>query len=277
MAKKISQAKPPPLSAPDRTLYALYLLLCFAWMLSSAFVYQQLQAVIAAADSEARMWGNTAWGWMVFPMCSAIAEAAVFAVWYPMPLFGNPKVRYGQYPYHEYAPLFSRTLPLREHRPAVYSEKCRRTCIALAAFVLALLLGLPGLCPRDVLLADGTMAHYDMLNRCTKKIPPSDVRSVTLTARHGSGRSGEFYNFRVSANGYSFYSFRFARDDAEAGLRFLIDYRAQMEARGVPVMLTAEDPISHLSVEALLPKIAADQNYGAAETRLLYALFDGAE
>lgn len=276
MARKIGQPKPPPLSALDGALYALLLLLCFAWMVCSAFLHQHLQAVIAGLDGKMRMWDNTAWGWMAFPICSSITGAVVFAIWHPMPLIGNPKVRYGNYPYHEYAPLFSRTLPLREHRPAVYSEKCRQTRVALAAFVLALLLGLPGLCPRDVLMADGSMAHYNVLNRCTETIPASDVRSVTFTARHGSGRSGEFFNFRVSANGNSFYSTRFAQDDAEAGLRFLIDYRAQMEARGVPVAITAEDPISHLSVAALLPKIAADQNYGDAEARLLYALFDGA-
>ena len=278
MARKIKKPKPPPLSVTDGALYLLFFLLCFAWMVSSYFVYHHFQAMIAGADSGARMWNNykTEWGWMVFPVCSAMAGAFIFAIWYPTPLFGNPKVRYGQYPYHEYAPLFSRTLPLREHQPELFAHKRRQTLIALAAFVLALLLGLPGLCPRDVLMEDGSIAHHDTLNRCTETVLPDDIRSVTFTTRHRElSKSGTYWDFYVAANGYVFNSGNFIGADAD-GLRFLLQFRKDMERRGVPIQFASDDPDTHLSPRELLPMIAADLGYDSEETALLYELFDGA-
>lgn len=278
MARKIKKPKPPPLSVTDGTLYLLFFLLCFAWMVSSYFVYHHFQAMIAGADSGARMWNNykAAWGWMVFPVVSAIAGAFVFAIWYPTPLFGNPKVRYGQYPYHEYAPLFSRTLPLREHRPELFAQKRRQTLLALAAFALALLLGLPGLCQRDVLMEDGTIAHYDVLNRCSEAVLPADIRSVTFATRHRElSKSGTYWDFYVTANGYFFNSDNFIGDDAD-GLRYLLQFRNDMERRGVPIQFASDDPATHLSVRELLPMVAADLGYDSEETALLYELFDGA-
>ena len=279
MARKIKKPKPPPISVLDGVVIALAMLLSLGWMIGMMmYLYPYLQEAIAVRDSQMRMWTDTAWMWMIFSaLAVSMSILLIFVVWSPMPIFGNPKIRYGKYPYQDYAPIFSKTLNLKQHRPELYAESMRKTRLILAAALLSLLLGLPGLCPRNTISEDGTLKHYNTFNRCTETVRPWEIRSVTFTTRHRElSRGGEYWDFFVTADGYSFYSDNHLRVSGADELRFLLQFRTDMERRGVPIQFASDDPDTHLSVQELLPLIAADLGYDSEETALLYELFDGA-
>lgn len=276
MARKIKKQKAPPLSFCDGLIYAVWFVSVMALAFAVMLCYGQIQAVIARQDAAAVMWRDTAWAWMFAPVAGCMALLCIAAVWYPTPFFGNPKVRYGQFPYHAYAPLFSKTRPYREARPQEYAVKRRESRVLLAAALLAFLLGLPGLCPRWTLQADHTLRHYDARNRCTETVPAADITAMHIVARHGFSRNGAYWDYYIqldtrAGGGQQFYHHQYTVEETD-GLRFLIALRDRL---GVPVSIEAVDRWDDgVSAAELLPKIAEDLEYGSEETALLYELFE---
>ena len=278
MARKIKKPKPPPLSAFDRIVYGILIGGGFAMMFGSVVLYLHLQDRIAGADTDARLWVNTAEMWFIPLMIAGYLPAMIASVWHPMPFFGNKRVKYGLYPYHEYAPVFSRTQPLKTAKPEIWAKKRRQT-LALLAMLIGIPLCLPGLCPRYTLQADGSIREYNTRNQCVETHWPSDMAELQITAWHGMHtKGGEFYSLRIdiTADDGESYRFGFNRDYDAAALQAMLDFRSTMERCHVPVVIQADDWDTHLSVQELLPLIAADLGYDSEETALLYELFDGA-
>ena len=276
MEHKANKPKHPPLSFCDGLIYAVWFVSVMALALAVMLGYSPIQKAIVQQDTAAMMWRDTAWAWMIAPVVGCLGLLILVSVWYPLPFFGNPKVRYGQFPYHAYAPLFSKTRPYREARPQEYAVKRRESRILLAAVLAAFLLGLPGLCPRWTLQTDHTLRHYDARNRCIETVPAADITAMHIIARHGNSRSGVYWDYFIRldtrADGsQSFYHHQFAVNEAD-GLRFLIALR---DSLGVPVSIEARDRWdANATAAELLPKIAEDLEYGSEETALLYELFE---
>ena len=106
MARKIQKQKPPSLSVGDGLIYAFCFLLVFAAAFALLVGFFKGQASIAQRDAGTRMWQETAWAWVILPLLGSLLIVFAAVIWYPVPFFGNRKVRYGEYPYHEYALCF---------------------------------------------------------------------------------------------------------------------------------------------------------------------------
>ena len=198
MARKIKKPKPPPLSALDRIVYGILIGGGFATMFGSVALYLHLLDRIAGADTDARLWVNTAEMWIMPLMIAVTMPAFIGAIWHPMPIFGNKRVKYGLYPYHDYAPIFSRTLPLKTARSEFWAKKRRQTIALLLAMLIGIPLCLPGLCPRYTLQADGSIREYNVRNQCVETHWPTDMAELQITAWHGMhARGPEFYSLRI--------------------------------------------------------------------------------
>ena len=275
MARKIQKQKPPPLSVGDRLIYAFCFLLVFAAAFALLVGFFKGQASIAQRDAGTRMWQETAWAWVILPLLGSLLIVFAAVIWYPVPFFGNRKVRYGEYPYHEYAPLFASERPYRQARPKEYALKRRETLILLAVTLPLFACGLLGLCPRWTLQEDYSLRHYDMLNRCRESLPPEDITGLHIVVRHGTNRGAEYWDYFIridtaSNTSRELYHHKFTVDDA-AGMQFLIDMRASLD---VLVTIEAEDyEKKDATASELLPLIAEDLSYDSTETTLLYELF----
>lgn len=279
MARRIKKPKPPPLAVPDRIVYIILIGGGFAMMLGSVVLYLHLLDRIAGTDADTRLWKNTAEMWIMPLMLALYMPALIGAIWHPMPIFGNKRVKYGLYPYHDYAPIFSRTRPLKTARPEIWAKKRRQTIALLLVMLIGIFLCLPGLCPRYTLQADGSIREYNVRNQCVETHWPTDMTELQITAWHGMHTRGpEFYSLRIdiTAEDGESYRFGFNRDYDAAALQAMLDFRRTMERLHVPVVIQADDWDTHLSVKELLPLIARDQRMSAEETALLYELFDGA-
>lgn len=282
MAKKGKQRKPPPLSAIDRLLYGLLFLGGFLLLFLIFYLAITLPKRIAFADPDAQMWRPTAWAWMIPAGLGCFLPMMVGAIWHPLPLLGNRNVRYGEFPYQEYAPVFSKARALKAVRPEIYRRKLRSTIFALVICAVLLLLGLLGLCPRETLQSDGSIHGYNTLNQCVRVTPAEDVTDLRLIARHGFDRNlREYWDFGLeitddSGRTIPFYS-SYLTDDVTAGLMFLVQYRARIHA---PVRVETYEgyrlskPTEPQPLLDLLPQIADDQGYDDTQTALLYQLFE---
>ncbi len=281
MAKKIKKVKPPPLSFTDKLFYALLFLSCFALLLLIFYLSVMLPERIAFSDPDVRMWHTTAWAWIIPSGLGCLLPVVIAAIWYPIPFFGNQNVKYGVFPYHEYAPVFSKVQPLKAARPEIYHRKLHSTFIALAIGSSLLLLGLLGLCPRNTLCSDGSIRAYNIMNHCVRVTPAEDVSDLRLIARHGFDRNlREYWDFGLeitddSGRTIPFYS-DYLIDDVTAGLSFLVQYRNMVHA-SIRVETyegyRLSKPTEPLPLSELLPQIAEYQGYDDTQTALLYQLF----
>ena len=283
MARKIKKPKPPPLAIWDKAIYGVLILGCFALivLLMELFDRLQVQAIAARSDPRTCLSAPTRLLFEIFPVLSPLMLGSLLMEWMPMPIFGKPGIAYGRYPYHDYAPLLSRTQPLRRAKPQIWADKTRRSRQLLGGMALMLLLGLPGVCPRNTLDQDLSIRHYNMLNVCTRETTPEDIEQVIFTAAHGYSRyGGEYweYHIRAQTEGGRKIVFRefVLPNGEEAALRCLVEWRHAAEQSGAEITFKARDRSTHLSVRELLPLIARDQRMSAEETALLYELFDGA-
>ncbi len=281
MAKRIQKVKPPPLSFTDKLFYAFLFLSGFALLFLVFYLSVVLPERIAFSDPDVRMWRPTAWAWIIPSGLGALLPVVIAAVWYPIPFFGNPNVKYGVFPYHEYAPVFSKAQPLKAARPEIYRQKQCSTFLALVICLVLLLLGLLGLCPRDTLCSDGSIRTYNIMNHCVRVTPAENVSELRLIARHGHDRNlREYWDFGLeitddSGRTVPFYS-SYLTDDATAGLAFLVQYRDMIQA---PIRVETYEgyrlskPTEPLPLSELLPQIAEYQGYDDTQTALLYQLF----
>ena len=283
MARKIKKPKPPPLAIWDKAIYGILLLGCFALFILMIVLFDRLQAqaVAARSDPQTCLSAPTQLWFELFPVLSPLMLVFLLIEWMPMPIFGKPGIAYGRYPYHDYAPLLSRTQPLRRAKPQIWANKTRKSRLLLGGMALMLLLGLPGVCPRNTLDQDLSIRHYNMLNFCTRETPPQDIAQVKLTAVHGYSRSrGEYWDYHIRAqteDGRNNVFREFVLPNGEeAALRCLVEWRHAAEQSGAEITFQARDRSSHLTVPELLPLIAEQHQMSEAERALLYALFDGA-
>ena len=285
MARKIKRPKPPPLSVIDKIIYALLILSGFAWILFSFFLFENCQSIAAHAEIAMRMWQNPLWLCIAPAVLSGTVPAWIACVWIPMPLFGKRGVPYGQYPYHEYAPIFSRSRPLKTARPEIWRRKWRGTLILLAVGIISIALCVPGIFARYSLDADYSVRHYNVFNQCDDHIAAEDVAALHIVARHGHYQRGpEFWDYYLivdTDNGKccELHSFCIRDDDFEDNLRFLLNYR---DAVNAPILIEAEDRMAvwekaerePWTVEELLPMIVKDRRLNEKEAQLLYQLFE---
>lgn len=283
MARKIKKPKPPPLAIWDKAIYGVLILGCFALVVLLMELFDRLlaQAIAARSDPRTCLSTPTRLLFEIFPVLSPLMLGSLLMEWMPMPIFGKPGIAYGRYPYQDYTPLLSRTQPLRRAKPEIWAEKTRKSRLLLGGMALMLLLGLPGVCPRNALEQDLSIRHYNMLNVCTRETTPEDIEQVIFTAAHGYSRyGGEYweYHIRAQTEGGRKIVFRefVLPNGEEAALRCLVEWRHAAEQSGAELTFKARDRSTHLSVRELLPLIAEHHQMSEAETALLYELFEGA-
>ena len=283
MARKIKKPKPPPLAIWDKVIYGILILGCFVLIVLLMELFDRLQAQAIAARSDPRtcLSAPTRLLFEIFPVLSPLMLAFLLMEWIPMPIFGKPGIAYGRYPYQDYAPLLSRTQPLRRAKPQIWADKTRKSRMMLGGMALMLLLGLPGVCPRNTLDQDLLIRHYNTLNLCTRETTTGDIEQVIFTAAHGYSRyGGEYWEYHIRAQAEDGRNIAFREfvvpNGEEAALRCLVEWRHAAEQSGAEITFKARDRSSHLSVPELLPLIAEHHQMSEAETALLYELFEGA-
>ena len=283
MARKIKKPKPPPLAIWDKAIYGVLILGCFALflLLLGLFDRLQAQAIAARTDPQTRLAAPTQLWFALFPVLSPLTLFFLLLEWMPMPIFEKPGIAYGRYPYQDYAPLLSRTQPLRRAKPQIWADKMRRSRQLLGGMALMLLLGLPSVCPRNALDQDLSIRHYNIVNLCTRETAPRDIAQVEFIAFHGQSRhSGEYWEYHIRAQAEDGRNIAFREfvvpNGEETALRCLLEWRQAVEQSGGEITFKARDRITHLSVRELLPLIARDHQMSETETALLYELFDGA-
>lgn len=271
--KKDTAHRLPPLSAADRTLYLSCAVLLVLGILGSIFGWAGLHRSIAFRDP-AVIASRPGFSMLFLLPLLLLTETgglvAIVCLWGgKQPLFGNPAIRYGEYPWKtDLFPIFG---PRQKSMRRPDSE--RRFLAALKRFwivsLLVSVLLLPfGLFERTDLREDLTLVRHDLLNRPDPPIClADDAVHLTVTAQHRLRPSLWTYGVVIRTADGALYSFSagdfdLSRLGHESCLRRLLELKALFPAGQLRI-----DRAEHVD------DVRRDLGLSAGEAALLQALF----
>ncbi len=209
MGKKSSRSSKtkhlrPPLSVLDKSIYIFGLLLSFVVTLLLVFAIQdardaiafQDEAVVARTNHPSSLFAGL---FMFYFEISAIGFFS-FLLSDRKPLFGNRKIRYGEYPWEKDCyPLFCRSRKPVYGRPAVRSFRRRMLCLWCAGLLLTVCFLPLAFFGRTCLRQDQVIVSYDVFNRPKEKsYSPADYSALTLQAVHVKpGRGAAYWKYEI--------------------------------------------------------------------------------
>ena len=188
----------PPLTLLDKFLYALYFILFVAIAISPFMIAIVIQKNLTFSDPRAIAFESTGSLWWTFPislfLVISVVVLGICGIENKIPLFGNPKLRYGEPPFKKNIyPIFRRKQYVKEsksNKTPWYKGLIISWCVVF--LVLSCLYPL-GVCGRRVLFDDSTVTIYSGLNaeKITYSIEDFDhltIRTYISISRYGSGR-----------------------------------------------------------------------------------------
>ena len=246
--KKDTAHRVPPLSGIDKTIYAVlsvFLALCIFFLLLG---WDWLHGRIAFREPGVVAY-RAGLSYLFFLPLLLLIEIggmiALICLWGgKQPIFGNRKVRYGEYPWKtELFPFFG---PQRKKAHRSASERRFRSKLGrlLLGTMVAFLLLLPlGLFERDCLQEDYTIVEYDMLNRPSAPAAVSDCVRLTISTIRRTGRyvtSGWDYGITLhtadgSAYVFSSHDFDLSLGDHKGCLQQMLEIKAMFSQNQITI------------------------------------------
>lgn len=114
-----------------------------------------------------------------------------------IPIFGNPNIKYGKYPWSDVYPLFYKNKPKKHLRPMERELKKSAKILWSIGLILCLLLLPFGLFGRDCLTKDDRIITYDCLNRVVLTYDTAEVSFVRLNCFYSSSRYTTTANYSI--------------------------------------------------------------------------------
>lgn len=273
MGRKIKwQPSPPPLSALDKGIYAAVILLSiFGPLCAIYFLAEWIPAKIIFSDPSVIAGRNNAayfsfWViWCYIMVVGGVIPA--LAVEHKQPIFGNKnfKPKAGQGTIEVY-PLFSKAF--REHLSDKTKFTIKRTALVFAVILVVCALIVPlGYYSRTTLDQSYEVAAYNCFDMQTHRAPIEDADYMIIRIT-GSGRGGAATD-RVLA-------IAFVYGDREYHFS-LGEFEQMTTAEALEQMLHLKSLLNgryEIRGEKWLDRLIAEQDFSAAETILVYELFD---
>jgi len=179
----------PPLTVLDISIYAVALILTAALLFGLAIGGSILLHHIAFSDPGAVAYFSGAGTLLALPFGFAMMfftfVPILFGLSNKRPIFGNPKIRYGEPPFREDCiPLIRRKKHHIADRP---SHKSFRRFIVILCVIVLFISAVPlpfSLYNRTALYSDNSIKKFNIINQATKIYTPDDFESITISAKY---------------------------------------------------------------------------------------------
>ena len=272
----------PPLSVLDRAIYMLCIVLAFVLFILFFVLGHFLELAIARGDPSVIASTRHMSSLWVLPFLFYIFMSVVIAGFMTfgakLPIFGNPKVAYGSYPWKK--DLYPLLDPRRKN--VFVSEDTRmhrrdlRILWGIGLFITLILASL-SFCGRDCLCRDNRIISYDMFNTLSDRVyDAADYQNVAFKTFKDIHRvySMPKYGYAMTIEMDDGRRFRFNRDDflGEAGKR--MDTLTLLKMLEIKSLLPPERIA--ISGEERVNRVADYWHMNKTETELLQELFETA-
>lgn len=280
MAKKRKPLPLPPLSLLDKLLYFVAILIGTAIPIGCLIGLFALRSRIALADPALLATAGNGNVYLLYSLVTPFYLLLVVPVLCPIiqllqrkqPLFGNKRVKYGEFPYKNVYPLFSPNRPKQQRTPEEAQINLQDTRLLCSFLLAALLLGiviLCTLCSRTTLRQDYSIVSYNGFNHITHNYEKADIQALHIESYGLPGANHNFkWTFRLNiqmSDGRTYHlfpgSFHSASGDGISALSDILKFRNSVPQ---PVWVTGKENIED---------IIYDSDYSAEEAALLYAIF----
>ena len=180
----------PPLSTLDKAIYTAVFVLLAVLIFVLFFVTYIAMDAIALRDTTVVAYRNSGCEFFILPLFINLILSGIDLTTRgrKMPIFGNKKIRYGEYPWaKDCYPLFGKQSKRLRQTPRETEVKKTMFRLWLAVFIITLLIYPLSLFGRTCLHEDNSITSYDILNRKSETVyTVSDYRAIKFIASHGS-------------------------------------------------------------------------------------------
>jgi hypothetical protein len=267
-SKKKHKGLTPPLSNIDIITYISFLLLSIGISIALIFIALSIQKTIAFKEASVVTYDGAASNWWIAPLFLHIfipsLALGVSGLQYKIPLFGNNTIRYREHPYkRNIYPLFKRKQYVHTHKAKnkpVYYYLIVAWCIIFIVFACIFPLGI---CGREVLYEDSTIAIYTATNKLKQSYSLSDIENMTIFtyrsySRYGADRWCYEITFKMS-NGKKV---SFDNSFHDGALNEFIEIKDSLDSNQITIKKSYN-----------LDKVIEDNNLSDSESKKLYELF----
>ena len=277
IVKKTKKKRKPPLSFLDNMLYCVLVVLSIALCVSLFFFFISIQNAIAFGDKSVIAYSDKSKIFWFFPLLLflVISAIAFFSFHHSerTPVFGNKKVKYGEYPWDKDCfPLFDKRRKNVYVKPS--KKRFRRKMILVwLTFLLIFTSVFPlGIFKRGDLHDDYSITDYGVFNQKKNTYTKEDFSRLTITIEehHHNFRSfNAFYSVELTISMKDKNSFSFSFGDFrseysnENMLRTMLNIKSFFAAESITV--TRRDRLDTL---------IDDFKFTEIEIKMLRELFD---
>lgn len=264
----------PPLSAADKALY--WLLVVILCVLCIIFVYVVLQVPrwIAFYDPAVVAYSShsyyiATWVLLVFTSLSSLLYI-MHLLDRKVPVLGNKEIRYGAPPWpKDFYPLTDPRHKTIYKSPASKKRRSNAVRVWLLGFLCLLFLASWEFCGRDVLDGDHTVTSYNAMNRVTDVYDSEDFSHLTVKTHHYTGRAGNrwSYSFVIRMEDGTEFEFRIGGFRSEDDVHTL-SLKTMLSVKD----LFREDEIDYVGAENVT-HVAEYYNMNQEQLRMLQELF----
>ncbi len=275
--KKRSATRRPPLSLLDKFIYGLLIAAsCFVF-LCLTFFWEDLRNTIAFRDPSVVAYAGHASALLFLFLAGYLVVSGIvfFSVLltYKKPIFGNSKIKYGQYPWDKDCyPLFDHG---RRHVTGKASRKRFHRHMLVAwgiGLLLAAFLSVFSFCGRDCLCRDNSIVSYNMVNRQTgSPYSEKDYSRLTLyIKRVGTYRTASLWRYGITIEMNDGKRFSFSNRDFHWREE---RYRDNCLEKMLEIKALFPPEAISISGEKNIDKAAAHLGLNDEQTQLLHELF----
>ncbi len=224
MAKKIKRKNNkrhlrPPLSFIDESIYVLGILLSFITACLFAFLFSDINTIIAFGKPETVAYRPGLCYLFILPvtMYFEISVLCIFLMGWKSkkPIFGNKKYEYGKFPFREDCfPLFPLKAYINKKSPS--QKNMIRKLFLLWCIVFLILASISPLSffGRTALYADNSVEVINVFNKVTAVYTTDEFSHLTIEAAHHRGHKGtDYYRYEISISMYDGKDFLFTNRD----------------------------------------------------------------
>lgn len=212
--RKKNKTQRPPLTLLDKSIYWIGFFLSFLFSLLLIYCFEDITNMIAFRDPAVVAFNSHLSFLFAAPVvlyfeCS-FAIIILIALDGRIPIFGNPKIQYGEVPWaKDCFPLFDSRRKKIYTRPS--HKRFRRDMMILwsVGLILCSMIAPFAFFGRDCLTHDNSIISYSILNQKeSAQYTPEDYSHLNIYAKHVSGhRTADYWEYGITVlmkNGKSF-------------------------------------------------------------------------
>ncbi len=272
MSKKPRKKRksPPPLSGLDKLIYGVLISLAAGIIILLIVAAFKLQHAVAFSVEDTAAYSSSLSVLFLLPFFIYLTISLFVGINLSLggkkPIFGNKKIRYGQYPWpEELYPLFDERRKTRYKRPS--STRFARAMLRLWLIGLLLCLALTpfGIFGRDALHKDGSISVHNAFNIESNDYVPQEYDSLSLKIYYHHIRHSGYWSYSVTIKTVDGPAFQFNPGDfSDTGL-----------CLDTLLMLKNMFPADRVSIEGRenWDKLMEDLSYSEEETAKLRKIF----